>query len=236
MHSTYEFSQTQELEPWREELIRELLSYDVQCPHSCVFDRNTLGQLTLTNQLSPLHWSRQFEWPWAIRAAELTKNHYCLDIGSGWSVFKFAIANRCQHLTCIDIDRNSLNKAQETIHKLGFNNIRLECGDVRSLPYLDNSFDRIFNLSVLEHFKEGHVQAIKECLRVLKPGGALLLSMDVKVEGEMENDFFMDSEKLKELESKVGLVIPLNDMALGASVNNQIGIVVYMAKIIKGIE
>jgi SAM-dependent methyltransferase len=43
-----------------------------------------------------------------------------------------------------------------------------------SLPFQDNSFDAIFSLNVLEHVKDPFLAA-KELLRVLKPGGDLVV-------------------------------------------------------------
>lgn len=47
--------------------------------------------------------------------------------------------------------------------------------DVRKLPFKSNCFDYLICLEVLEHI-EGD-EAIKECLRVLKPGGKALFSV-----------------------------------------------------------
>ena len=44
------------------------------------------------------------------------------------------------------------------------------------IPAEDNSFDGIYNLGVMEHFNEQDIQKIlKECRRVLKPGGTIIL-------------------------------------------------------------
>lgn len=49
-------------------------------------------------------------------------------------------------------------------------------GDAQSLPIADNSFDTILLLDVLEHLPSPEL-AIKETLRVLKPGGTLILQV-----------------------------------------------------------
>jgi len=48
-------------------------------------------------------------------------------------------------------------------------------GDVRKLPFYDNTFDIVTSTEVIEHFIEGE-EFIKECYRVLKRHGYLLLT------------------------------------------------------------
>jgi SAM-dependent methyltransferase len=48
--------------------------------------------------------------------------------------------------------------------------------DVQKLTFGDNSFDLITSNSVLEHVPDD-VQAFRECLRTIKPGGAMIFSV-----------------------------------------------------------
>ncbi len=52
--------------------------------------------------------------------------------------------------------------------------------DVRRLPFSDEVFDIIVSNSTLDHFESSEeiVYSLKELLRVLKPGGQLLLTLD----------------------------------------------------------
>ncbi len=52
-------------------------------------------------------------------------------------------------------------------------------GDVFALPFKNNSFDFIILSEVLEHLDQPH-QALKECYRILKPEGRLLISVPYK--------------------------------------------------------
>jgi SAM-dependent methyltransferase len=51
--------------------------------------------------------------------------------------------------------------------------------DARSLQYEANSFDVVYSMSVVEHIAgaNGDIDGVKEMVRVLKPGGLLLLSV-----------------------------------------------------------
>jgi SAM-dependent methyltransferase len=48
--------------------------------------------------------------------------------------------------------------------------------DVRALPFADATFDFVYSMGTIEHFAESDV-ALRECLRVLKPGGLALVGV-----------------------------------------------------------
>ncbi|MEO8260325.1 MAG: class I SAM-dependent methyltransferase [Acidobacteriota bacterium] len=49
-------------------------------------------------------------------------------------------------------------------------------GDVRALPFRDNSFDAIYSMGTIEHFDETE-RAVEEMARVLKPGGRAIVGV-----------------------------------------------------------
>ncbi len=198
--------------PEHEDYIRELLSYDVLCPASCVFQRKEEDRsLYLMNSPSPLHWSRQFEWPWCLHHANLKPEDNVLDVGGSWSILKYALAKRCKQVISLEIDQSAIDKTVESIRRIGMKNIFQKQGDVRDIPYPDNSFDCVFCISVLEHVEDGHTKAIREMLRVLKPGGSLLLTMDIRVKGSTENNFYIDAHKLFVISNEIGFPMPVSD-------------------------
>ena len=75
-------------------LIRELLSYDAICETSSPLPMGTDGYFHQTLVPSPLYWSRQGEWPWAVNQLNLKPDQTVLDIGSGWRVLQYALARR----------------------------------------------------------------------------------------------------------------------------------------------
>jgi SAM-dependent methyltransferase len=54
--------------------------------------------------------------------------------------------------------------------------LRGAVGDVRDLPFGDNSFDAIYSMGTIEHFDETE-QAVGEMVRVLKPGGRAIIGV-----------------------------------------------------------
>ena len=75
----------------------------------------------------------------------------------------------------IDISEGMLELGRQKISKLGLNNrIELYKGDSENIVFEDNSFDAItvaFGVRNFEHLEKG----LKEMLRVLKPGGKLVI-------------------------------------------------------------
>ena len=49
--------------------------------------------------------------------------------------------------------------------------------DIQNLPYPDNTFDKLVSISVMEHILDDAL-ALREMMRVLKPGGLLLMTME----------------------------------------------------------
>lgn len=187
-------------------IIRELLSYDVLCPICCPFHDVGGGQLALhPRPLSPLYWSRQAEWPWAVREGKLASHHAVLDVGAGWSVLKFAVARRVAAVTCLELEEESITKARATVERLQVRNIDFVQGDACSLPFADESFDRVYCISVLEHIEHGRDQALAEMCRVLKPGGVLLLSCDVNVRGGGGSDYHFNCVEVEDLTRSLGI-------------------------------
>jgi SAM-dependent methyltransferase len=75
------------------------------------------------------------------------------------------------HVTNLDLEPTFANapcNRQEGVHFV--------CGDATGLAFDSQSFDAITMFDVLEHIPD-HEKAIAETLRVLKPGGYLLLSV-----------------------------------------------------------
>ena len=54
--------------------------------------------------------------------------------------------------------------------------LTIKLGDVRELPFPDNSFDGYWSLGVIEHFWDGYDTIANEIRRVIKPGGYLFLT------------------------------------------------------------
>ena len=59
---------------------------------------------------------------------------------------------------------------------VGPRRLRAAVGDVRAVPFADNSFDAIYSMGTIEHF-DATEQAVREIARVLKPGGRAIVGV-----------------------------------------------------------
>lgn len=190
-------------------VIKEMLAYDALCPLSCTFVRGSLGELKYAFDPSPLHWSRQMEWPWVIKEGDFKYGQKVLDIGSGWSVLKYAMARRVYDgqmggVIALDINPEFIERTKPSIEKMkdiGIYGITQVCGDAVALPFPHHYFDRVVSVSVLEHIPNAHLKCVQEMVRVLKPGGLALFSMDMVVEGNPGDggNFYVSRKEVEEI-------------------------------------
>lgn len=96
-----------------------------------------------------------------------------LDIASGDGVFAELIAPRCKQLTCIDISDTVLAAARRRL--AGLSNIRLQQGDMHTLPFASASFDTVFALHALAYSADPQA-VLAEAFRVLKPKGTVIVA------------------------------------------------------------
>ncbi len=116
-------------------------------------------------------WSRNWEWPFAILNSDIKKGLRVLDAGCVGSI----MAKHCIQKGCethgIDIGSHSLP------------GLNFKRADIRRTPYVADYFDRIFCISVIEHIWANPMDSINELLRILKPGGLLILTTDINRRG-----------------------------------------------------
>lgn len=104
----------------------------------------------------------------AIAPARLPVDARILEIGGGRSGMARSLYPEA-HVTTIDIDPDlAPDHAADQ-------NAQFVLGDARALPFPDASFDIVTMFDVLEHI-EGDDRAAAEALRVVKPGGWVLIS------------------------------------------------------------
>lgn len=95
-----------------------------------------------------------------------------LEIGPGAGKFLAALAqDGYRHLSACDIDRYLLPEVEASLERFAVLDLSFD-----PLPWPGESFDAVAAWEVLEHLENPH-HAVREILRVLKPGGRFLLSL-----------------------------------------------------------
>jgi len=136
-------------------------------------------------------WSRFYEYHWA--AGFTQKNDICLDAGCGViHPFKYFLSATCKEVYACDLDRRIINKEEqlqmmgnyfsdEDIEKAATHiaNINFAVCSLKSLPYRNDMFDKIYCLSALYNVSNNEIQQIlAEFYRTLTKNGLLVLTID----------------------------------------------------------
>ena len=99
---------------------------------------------------------------------ELPLDGWLLDVGGGTGRVSSGLVKMVSRLVIVDLSEPMLKKAQEKGMKY------LVKGKSHILPFKDDEFERVLVVDALHHFSD-QAGAISELLRVLKPGGRMLI-------------------------------------------------------------
>lgn len=135
--------------------------------------------------------ARAWEYPWAILNSKVSSNDRVLDVGSGCSLFPLYLAQKSQNVDSVDTDEKQVTVSAILARILGLG-VNYFVDDALSLSAGDDTYDCVFCISVLEHLEQQLENgvwvnrhrngldrvAIREFLRVVKPGGRVILTLD----------------------------------------------------------
>ena len=115
----------------------------------------------------------------------LDKKSYkiALDSGCGNGRCTEPLSEYCEKLIALDSSKEGLIQLQ----KRSINNVYPVCSAEKKLPFNDETFDLISNITVIEHIsKDQSKDFLKDHFRVLKPGGEFLIRNDTWAYGIYE--------------------------------------------------
>lgn len=109
----------------------------------------------------------------------MKKGEKVLDVGCGEGVFIARVVKTYgANGTGVDISRTSLATAKRwgstRLRSVQASRLRFQVADATQLPFPDKSFNYVLSFDVLEHIRD-QSKALSEMVRVLKPGGSLLI-------------------------------------------------------------
>jgi ubiquinone/menaquinone biosynthesis C-methylase UbiE len=110
-----------------------------------------------------------------ILAKVLPLPGHVLEIGTGKGGFLAELGKHADHITTLDNDVGQHRLAKRHVRQAGARcPIRYVIHDAERLPWADGSFDSVASVNTFHHL-ERPMRVFKEMLRVLKPGGKLVL-------------------------------------------------------------
>lgn len=100
-----------------------------------------------------------------------------LELGCGTGRFVVTFAAEVRSMTGFDLSPAMLEQAGRKAEAAGLD-VHLVEGDMRSLPFADDSFDVVYSMLALMHLPvESRQQVFLEAARVLRPGGRMIVGV-----------------------------------------------------------
>lgn len=126
----------------------------------------------------------------AVLGEELRGRGRCLELGVGTGLVSLPLAEAGIPMVGVDISEPMLRKLVEKAG--GSAPFPLVLGDATTLPFVDDSFGGVVIRHVL-HLVPSWERAVSELIRVVSPGGVVLVSLgDIPVERREVTDLFVE--------------------------------------------
>ena len=129
-----------------------------------------------------------------IDAASLSADSHVLDAGCGAGHTAVAFARGAGRVFACDFTMAMLSQTKALARDKGLFNVRTQLADVENLPFADECFDLIVTRYSAHHWLQPE-RALAEFRRLLKTGGALLIS-DIMAREDYAQDTFLQTIEL----------------------------------------
>ncbi len=137
-------------------------------------------QSALELLVTPVSIVRYWEFPFVLRHLPQRPGR-CLDISSP-RLFSFYVASRRQPSTVrmLNPDHRDADLTRRLASRFGFRTVVVEPLPVSAIEGLDQRYDSIWSISVIEHIPEhGDTEAMQLMYSALAPGGTLIVTVPV---------------------------------------------------------
>jgi ubiquinone/menaquinone biosynthesis C-methylase UbiE len=121
----------------------------------------------------------RLEGEYLVELLHPTPEMTILDVGTGTGRAALALARAGAQVTGVDLTPAMLSHAAAKRDTEGLTYPTLICANARDLPFPDASFDAVVSIRMLHLFPTDQLQEfVDEMVRVLKPGGTLLIEFN----------------------------------------------------------
>lgn len=121
-----------------------------------------------------MNFSRQDYLDYVVQKIAPSKSDAVLEVAAGTCACGRAIAPYAGNIVCLDMTPAMLSVGKAEAEKNHLDNMTFVLGDAAELPFLNDSFDVVLSRLAFHHFPDVK-QPFAEMVRVLKPGGKLIL-------------------------------------------------------------
>lgn len=147
----------------------------------------------------PIGPNKHWEYPWIMANARLEADMKVLDAGCGTAALQYVLAHAGVKMHGIDPNEDvGWHGIDRRLAQRFGCEIEYRKEGIEKISYPDNHFDRVICASVIEHCRATHIenealtaqteadralqrQMMSEMIRVLKPGGTLVLTTDLNI-------------------------------------------------------
>ena len=127
------------------------------------------GERTIPGLAEENYWFRRHEVVYQ-RLADRCADRDVLEAGCGEGYGADLLADVARHVIGLDYDESAVAHV-----KARYPRVEMRHGNLAELPLADGAVDVVVNFQVIEHLWD-QPQFVAECLRVLRPGGVLMMS------------------------------------------------------------
>lgn len=200
---------------------------------SYIFKKKINKRLESYIGTGPIGLSKYWEYPWVLANLRLKKGLSILDVGCGKSPLQFLLSDLGMHVYGIDSYINTEWHGIDRRRAQFFGcNINYRKNSADDITYEDNYFDRVMCVSVIEHCRtinpkfhnivalnkkdlKLHKKIMKEMIRVLKPKGLCVVTLDfyfpndlILLESNINVKNLIDIEGAELYGNKIDLAFP----------------------------
>ena len=137
------------------------------------------------------------------------------DAACGFGAHTVALASNGFEVSAFDVSERAVKLTTEGLKKYGYTGTAVKKAEITATGYEEESFDAVTAYAVIDHLTEADSKkAVAELMRIIKPGGLLLLSFDMPEEDDFlcEHDILPDGSMIYSSDpSRAGMIFRPHD-------------------------